>query len=161
MKGIHHVAYTCRDIEETYQFYHDLLGLPLVNTELQENADGSWFKHIFFQLDDGGCIAFFKVQGFGEPDPIRTAVSTDLGLPVWVNHIAFRVDADKAKALSERIKAAGVTKTMDVDHGWCHSRYYTDPNGILVEICVDTSGMQIDESEALERMRKSSTSSPI
>jgi hypothetical protein len=50
---------------------------------------------------------------------------------------------------------------MDVDHGWCHSRYYTDPNGILIELCVDSSGMQVDEGEALDRMRRSTAPSPV
>lgn len=155
MKAIHHVAYTCRELEDTYHFYHDLLGLPLVNTETEEDPDGTSFKHVFFQLEDGGCIAFFEFRGPEIPVPLLTAVSTDLGLPVWANHIAFRVDEAKAKDLASRMKSAGVSKTLDIDHGWCHSRYYTDPNGILIELCVDTVGMETDEHEALSKMRGS------
>jgi len=29
--GLHHIAYRCRDAEETRHFYEDLLGLPLVH----------------------------------------------------------------------------------------------------------------------------------
>lgn len=152
MRAIHHVAYTCRDLEETHHFYHDLLGLPLVNTEVQANADGSWLKHVFYQCGDGSCIAFFRLEGIGEPDPVRTAISTDLGLPPWVNHIAFRVTETEGKELSARMRDAGVPKAMDVDHGWCHSRYFTDPNGILVELCVDTTGIEVDEDRAFARM---------
>jgi catechol 2,3-dioxygenase-like lactoylglutathione lyase family enzyme len=150
MNGIHHVAYTCRDLAETHRFYHDLLGLPLINVESTENPDGSWFRHVFYQFGDGTCIAFFKLEGFGEPTPLKTAVSTDLGLPVWANHLAVRVDADTAKEISVRLKEAGWPKAMDVDHGWAHSRYYLDPNGILIELCTDTPGMPTSDALDLE-----------
>lgn len=152
MPSMHHVAFACGDLEATHRFYHDLLGLPLVNTEVQANPDGSWMKHVFYQLEDGSCLAFFKLHHMGEPDPLRTAVSTDLGLPVWVNHVALRVTQARAKELADRLRAGGVPKTLDIDHGWCHSRYFTDPNGILVELCADTTGMVPDEEAALARM---------
>ena len=31
IKGLHHTAYRCKDVEETRQFYEDFLGLPLVD----------------------------------------------------------------------------------------------------------------------------------
>ena len=37
---------------------------------------------------------------------------------------------------------------MDIDHNWCHSLYYTDPNGIMIEFCVDTPGFKADPAEA-------------
>jgi len=37
---------------------------------------------------------------------------------------------------------------MDVDHGWCHSHYYLDPNGIMVEFCRDTPGFTPDPTAA-------------
>ena len=41
--GIHHVAYACRDVEETRHFYEDLLDMPLVHTEVKrEGADIDW-----------------------------------------------------------------------------------------------------------------------
>lgn len=153
MPSMHHVAFACRDLEETHRFYHDLLGLPLINTEVHAGPDGSWMKHVFYQLDDGSCLAFFKLHQMGEPEPLRTAVSTDLGLPAWVNHVALRVSEARAKEIAHRLRAAEVPKTMDVDHGWCHSRYFTDPNGILVELCADTTGIVRDEEGALSRMR--------
>jgi hypothetical protein len=44
--------------------------------------------------------------------------------------------------------AAGVAQLMEVDHGWCHSLYYVDPNGIMVELCRDTPGFTPNPSEA-------------
>jgi hypothetical protein len=37
---------------------------------------------------------------------------------------------------------------MDVDHGWCSSLYYVDPNGIMVELCRDTPGFVPDPAGA-------------
>ena len=33
--GVHHVAYACRDIDETNHFYTELMGMPLVHTEVK------------------------------------------------------------------------------------------------------------------------------
>ncbi len=37
VRGVHHVALICNDVEETIRFYQELLGFPLV--ELVENRD--------------------------------------------------------------------------------------------------------------------------
>jgi catechol-2,3-dioxygenase len=41
---------------------------------------------------------------------------------------------------------------MEVDHGWCHSLYYLDPNGIMVEFCRDTPGFEPDPDRAHEML---------
>ncbi|HSG91574.1 MAG TPA: VOC family protein [Pseudomonadales bacterium] len=146
--AIHHVAFACRDLEETHRFYADVLGLRLVNTEVQRRGD-SCVKHVFYDTGDGSCIAFFHLRGVGEPDPLKTAISTDLGLPLWVNHLALRATAEQVEAARERLDAAGIATEMELDHGWCDSIYFTDPNGILVELCCDRpGGMPVDEVEA-------------
>ena len=63
--GFHHVAYACRDAEATRHFYEDLLGMPLVHTEVKA-GEGGFFRHLFFDTGDGSCIAFFEVSGVGE-----------------------------------------------------------------------------------------------
>ena len=44
--------------------------------------------------------------------------------------------------------AAGIEPLMELDHGWCHSLYYLDPNGIMVELCRDTPGFAPDPEGA-------------
>ena len=42
---------------------------------------------------------------------------------------------------------------MHADHDWCHSIYTQDPNGILVEFCVNTRDFtDEDRLEAEERL---------
>jgi hypothetical protein len=37
---------------------------------------------------------------------------------------------------------------MELNHDWCFSSYYLDPNGIMVELCRDTPGLPIDTEAA-------------
>ena len=146
--AIRHVAFACRDLLETHHFYADLLGLKLVNTEIQRYGE-SRVTHVFYDTGDGSCLAFFHLQGVGEPDPLRTAISTDLGLPIWVNHVALRADHERVAMVRSRLEADGIRTEMELDHGWCDSIYFPDPNGILVELCCDKpGGMPVDEAEA-------------
>ena len=147
MSGFHHVAFACRDIEETVKFYDDLLGFPLVHTEIQGQPD-HFMRHIFFDLGDGSALAFFDLHGVGEPESFRTDISTGMNLPLWVNHMAFRADAARIAEVKEKMSAAGIEPEMDLDHDWCHSIYYKDPNGILIEFCEDTPGFTPDPETA-------------
>ena len=74
------------------------------------------------------------------------------GLPVWVNHVAFAADEARMAEARDRLSSAGITPLMEVDHGWCHSLYYMDPNGIMVEFCRDTGGFAADPAAATDRL---------
>ena len=146
--GLHHVAYACKDIEATHHFYEDLMGFTLVHTEVESFENGGFFRHVFYDLGDGTCIAFFDVHGVGEKPDWSSEISKGVGLPVWVNHIAFKADEAKQAAVKERMELADVKPLMEIDHGWCHSLYYLDPNGIMVEFCRDTPGITPDPEAA-------------
>lgn len=148
--GLHHAAYACRDIEATHHFYEDLMGFPLVYTEVKAFKNGGFFRHIFYDLGDGSCLAFFDLHGVGEAEGWSSAVSEGNGLPVWVNHIAFKADEAKQEEVRQRMSADGIEPILDVDHGWCRSLYYLDPNGIMVEFCRDTGGVVPDPRGARE-----------
>lgn len=153
VSGIHHVAFASRDLDRTHQFYAELIGLTLAHTEVTRFGDG-WFRHLFYACPDGSAVAFFDLHGVGEPAPLKTAISTDLGLPEWVNHVALHVSGDQRAAGVERLAGGGYPELIELDHGWCISSYFRDPNGILVELCEDKSGMPIDP-ETAERARHS------
>lgn len=149
--ALHHMAFACHDLDATHHFYADLLGFELVHTEIKKIGEG-WFTHVFYDLGDGSAIAFFKLHGLGEPAPLKTAISDDLGLPTWVNHIALRVDEATLQQRSTTLQEDGLYPFMAVDHGWCRSIYFVDPNGILIELCADAPGLPVDAAEA-ERLR--------
>ena len=146
--GVHHVAYACKDVVETTRFYEEIMGFPLVLTEVSERPDGGFLRHVFFDTGDGSCIAFFDLHGVGESDDWRSDHSASLGLPVWVNHIAFGATQEKQDEVKARLATAGEKPLMELDHHWCQSLYLVDPNGIMVEFCRDTPGFTPDRDEA-------------
>lgn len=146
--ALHHIALACRDVGATHRFYGEILGFELVHTEIQTLGRGV-VRHFFYDLGDGSSIAFFDLgglEGFG--DGVKTAISTDLGLPAWVNHVALRVDRDRREELTGRLRDAGIEPAFELDHDWCTSSYFADPNGVLLELCEDTTGLPREPAEA-------------
>ena len=154
-KSVHHVAYTTRDPEATYEFYTKKLGMRLLRTENHRQGDG-YFRHFFFGMGAGEAIAFFQLEGVGEEQDFKTEISTGLGLPPWANHIAFRLDTlEELETMTKQLHERGIPNIIQIDHGWCVSIYMLDPNGIMVEFCVTTDAEEFDqtEEEALRLMR--------
>lgn len=154
-KSVHHIAYATRDVEATYDFYANKLGLPLIHAE-NTRVEGGYHRHFFFGIGSGEAIAFFEVHDVGEDPDYKTAISTGLGLPSWVNHIAFRLDT--LEELSDQVKFMhdnGIGDVLEINHGWCTSVYMEDPNGITVEFCVttDAEAFEQTEQEALRQLR--------
>jgi catechol 2,3-dioxygenase-like lactoylglutathione lyase family enzyme len=151
--GFHHVAFACRDLEATHRFYTEACGFELVKAVVAPtDAPGGWAKHVFYDtgdVGDGGLIAFWELHDermVGKD----TALSTGLGYEMWVNHIAFAArDLDDIASRRDRWLANG-HDAMQIDHGFCVSTYTVDPNGVLVEFCVDTQPYtQADKDHAL------------
>lgn len=149
---LHHVAYATRDVEATRHFYEDLMGFPLVYTEVQRHGP-AWMRHLFFDIgpDANGeaeAIAFFEFANVGEQPEWSTDLSQSVGVPVWVNHCAFRATEERQEEVRAKMAAEGIEPLMEQDHGWCHSIYWLDPNGIMVELCRDTPGFTPEPAEA-------------
>ena len=135
--GLHHFAYRCRDAEETRQFYEDVLGLPLVHVvkeaHVPSTGEKSPFAHLFFELKDGSCIAFFDLG-----DNVKPAPSPNT--PPWVNHLALKVPSVKdVEIMKARLEAHGINVVGITDHGFVKSIYFFDPNGIRLEFTAETA----------------------
>jgi hypothetical protein len=67
---------------------------------------------------------------------------------IQFDHVSFNLpDEDALLALRDRLKAAGSEVTDVVDHGFIHSIYFTDPNGIALEASwwtLDATGRPAD-----------------
>jgi glyoxylase I family protein len=137
IQKMHHVAYRCRDAEETRHFYEDLLGLPLVHVihleKVPSTGELAPCAHLFFGMADGSSIAFFDL-GDGKasvPDPTT---------PSWLNHLAVEVESmDELLACKKRLQAEGVEVIGPTDHEFVESIYFFDPNGIRLEITTRTA----------------------
>jgi catechol 2,3-dioxygenase-like lactoylglutathione lyase family enzyme len=126
IKGLHHNAYRCRDSEETRAWYEDFLELPLVSAfEIQ----GGEALHSFFQMQDGSCLAFFEAPG--RSFEFKRQEGLDL-------HIALAVDDAVFERMLDKGRERGMEVRGPVDHGFCRSIYFRDPNGYIVELTADT-----------------------
>ena len=135
--GLHHFAWRCRDAEETRQFYEDLLGLPLVHVihldRVPSTGEFCPYVHLFFEMADGSNIAFFDLGD-------HTAALPSPNTPAWVNHIALRLSSrEELVSMKARIEAAGVEVLGVTDHHFVQSIYFFDPNGLRVELTVQTA----------------------
>ena len=58
--------------------------------------------------------------------------------PAWVNHIALRMNTiEEVVDAKKRLEAAGVDVIGVTDHGFVHSIYFFDPNGIRLELTTE------------------------
>jgi glyoxalase family protein len=66
-----------------------------------------------------------------------------------VHHVAFRTPNETEHAAwRERIAAAGLRVTPEIDRFYFHSIYFREPGGVLFEIATDGPGFATDESLA-------------
>jgi catechol 2,3-dioxygenase-like lactoylglutathione lyase family enzyme len=147
----HHVALATNDMAATHAFYTDVMGFRLAKAVVNETPDGGWAKHVFYDTGDGELIAFWELHDDTIPafDP---SISEGLGLPAWVNHVAFRsASLDALDARRDDLLAKGQI-VVEIDHGFCRSVYLTDPNRILVEFCADTRPLDAADAEEAARL---------
>jgi catechol 2,3-dioxygenase-like lactoylglutathione lyase family enzyme len=135
--GVHHLALVCKDAKATHEFYTDVMKMQLtcaihVPPFPEEDA-----MHLFYDMGGGNQLAFFwfreAPEGIvGQARPKSPAhVSANGGM----HHLAFSVDTeDDLLAWREHIKAQGVKITPMIDHDFCKSIYFQDPDGMQLEI---------------------------
>lgn len=141
---LHHNAYVTSDQEKTRHFYEDLLGMPLTAFWIERtmiNDEWHEYSHAFYGLTEGGALAFFCFA-----DPAQRARYAPKPQELFV-HIALKTDRQTQQAICQRLRDAG-HPVMEADHGYTYSVYVTDPNGLLVECCVDPDNA--DDIDALQ-----------
>ena len=125
-RGVNHLALITPDMDATVRFYHGVLGMRLVATLM-----AGPMRHYFFEIAPGNTVAFFEWTGaetFAKPAGSRVES------PLQFDHLSFNLpDHESLLAFSDRLKKAGVEVTEEIDHGFIHSIYFTDPNGIALE----------------------------
>lgn len=145
IRGLHHFAWRCRDAEETRHFYEDILGLPLVHIIRADNVPSTGehcpYVHLFFELCDGSCVAFFDLGD-------DTAAEPSPNTPAWVNHMALQVDSvEDVERAKRRLEDAGVEVLGITDHHFVKSIYFFDPNGFRMELTARTEPAGYMESK--------------
>src|SRR5476649_2096478 len=94
IRGVNHLALTCKDMAKTVEFYRDVLGMPLTKTI---DLPGGRGQHFFFDIGNGDSLAFFWFPDAPQSVP---GISNPAALPgqgsfqsahASMNHIAFNV----------------------------------------------------------------------
>ena len=130
---VHHLAYRCRDAEQTRWFWEDVMKFPLAAAIAFDTVSGTEnpceYMHLFFQMGDGNFVAFFDEPNGASEDKF---VKQD----GFEKHVAFEVDSlDELLTWQKRIQEVGHTTCLSpLDHGFVSSVYAYDPNGIQVEV---------------------------
>lgn len=136
VKSLHHVAYRCKNAKETAEFYTKALGLEYsmavsADTVLSTGEYSPHF-HLFFEMEDGNCIAFFEV-------PESPEMGFDPNTPDWVQHLAMRVGTmEELLAAKKRLQDMGIEVLGPADHRICQSIYFHDPSGHRLELAFPT-----------------------
>ena len=148
LQGIHHVAYRCRDAAETVSFYRDMLGmeftLAIAEDKVPSTGEPDPYMHVFLDAGGGNVLAFFELLSKEEMD-------RDRNTPVWVQHIAFKVESFEVLiAQKEKLEAAGIEVLGPTNHGIFESIYFFDPNGHRLELAADKGTEQ--EMKQLKRV---------
>lgn len=153
--GFHHVALATGDLVATHEFYTSAMGFTLAKIVVNPTPEGGWAKHVFYDTADAfgggaGLIAFWELHG--DYPESHGGLSRSVGLPDWVNHLAFNaVDESHMDAALERWLDCGF-EALEIDHEFCRSIYTNDPDGTLVEWCLDTRRLGKDDRERAARV---------
>ena len=135
--GINHLAMATGDMDRTIRFWRDLLGMRLV-----AGLGRPGYRHYFLQISEQDLIAFFE---WPEVEPIA---DKDHGRPVTgpfiFDHVSFGVATEEDLwEIKDKLEAAKFWVSEVIDHGFIHSVYYFDPNGIPIEFSHNVTGRDI------------------
>ncbi|MBV8357826.1 MAG: VOC family protein, partial [Deltaproteobacteria bacterium] len=114
-----HVAIRVRDLEAAKRFYGDILCMKL---GMEIPGQGLFFRFNNYHHD----LAVFKARDGAEPASKNHA---------GVAHIALVADDfDTVLGMYRRLRENGVPVSRTIDHGATKSIYFSDPDGIELEI---------------------------
>ncbi len=149
-RGIHHLGLATHDMEATLDFYENVLGFSARVCEMIEPETGGNIRHAFLDIGQGEMIAFMECNEIRGVEPgFDTGINRGLGIHGGMIHFAFKVlDEAELEKKSADLAGKGIDTTEVVDHGWCKSVYFKDPNGLQLEFCCLTTELGETHVEA-------------
>ncbi len=141
--GINHLAMATGDMDKTIRFWRDLLGMRLV-----AGLGKPGYRHYFFEISENDLIAFFEWPG------VNPAPHKDHGRPVSgpfiFDHVSFGVETEEHLwELKDTLSAGGFSVSDVIDHGFIHSIYAFDPNGIPIEFSHNVETVDVRRSPSM------------
>ena len=153
-KGIHHIGLATHDMDATLEFYEKVLGFEPVVCEMIEPETGGCIRHAFIDMGHGQLFAFMEPNDIqGLPENFDAGINRGLGIRGGMFHFAFRCDdEDDLVRKRDELIGRGIEVTDVVDHRWCKSIYFKDPNHLQLEYCAYTE--ELGESHRADRYGK-------
>jgi glyoxalase family protein len=139
LTNINHVTNICTDMDRTRGFYEDVLGFHTVKRT--ENYDDPGTKHYYFsptpEGEPGTIVTYFEYPNSrGNPGPGAS------------HHFALGVeDEETLREWRDRLQEQGVRVSQVRDRTYFKSIYFSDPDGLTIEICTEEPGFDVDEQE--------------
>ena len=119
LEGIDHVALAVRDVEQSANWYVDVLGFERRYEEI-------WGGIPTFIAKGNTAIALFPLRNNDSKSASRTG-------RIGMLHLAFRANRKNFLSAQEELKRRGI-KFEFQDHEISHSIYFRDPDGHELEI---------------------------
>jgi catechol 2,3-dioxygenase len=137
--GINHVVLNVRNMDESHQFWTDVVGLRLVG-EFRQRLDRPPTPRMrFYSCTGTDHVHHHDLALVENPNlPPPPAEWKMWNLPVAINHIAITYPTREAWLNQlAHLQAKGLKFDRRIDHGMTHSLYVHDPNGYGVELVYD------------------------
>ena len=125
--GLHHAAFATADMDKTVGYWRDLLGFNIVYGLVNEEQ-----KQYAFRITGQMLVFFFEWKDVKPVKPKRHGESVKG--PFIFDHLAIHM-ANQAELfrLQDQLACAELPVSDVIDHGFLHSVYTFDPNGIPLE----------------------------
>jgi glyoxalase family protein len=137
INGIHHLTAISRDAQRTVDFYTGSLGLRLIKQTV--NFDDPSSYHLYFADEEHGpgVLTFFERKG-------ASRGAYGIG---GTHHLAFETkDRDTLLQWKRWLTDSGIRVTGPYNRVYFESIYFTDPDGLILEIATHGPGWTLDEA---------------
>jgi catechol 2,3-dioxygenase-like lactoylglutathione lyase family enzyme len=121
-RGVNHLAFLTNKLEETIEFYTQVIRLKLLRVRV-DDADAR-STQVFFDMGRGELLAFLKVYN------VNKANRMGLG---GFHHYALTVDGRQYIAVKKRLDQQKIPYTT-IKHEILTTITTRDPNGIVLEL---------------------------
>ncbi|XP_058206829.1 glyoxylase I 4-like [Rhododendron vialii] len=123
LKSLNHISLLCRSVDESLDFYKNVLGFSQIKRPNSFNFDGAWLFNF------GVGIHLLQSEDSDDMPKIRQINPKD-------NHISFQCES--MGAVEKKLKEMEIEYLKSrVEEGgiYVDQLFFHDPNGSMIEIC--------------------------
>ena len=125
VQGVHHITLVGSTRQSAIDFWQGLLGMRFLFE--QPNLGNPNEAHLYFDPGDGRLITVFtNEERVDDPTPHPRGIG-------HLEHIAFNVSRATHSQVAKRLEERGISFKA-FDRGFMDSIYFSDPNGLRLEL---------------------------